>query len=260
MKAIHSDPPPSTSALPRAASAASAGLNGTERGGRLRLASLPKDLTETIAARQYRRFYTATKRLMDLALACMGLGLLLLLGPVVALVNFICSRGPTFYSQTRLGYRGRVFRMWKFRTMIPDAEPNGAQWSEPDDDRLTPVGRILRSTRLDELPQCLNVLFGEMSVVGPRPERPELAAVISESLPQFSLRTLGKPGITGWAQVNAGYVNSVDGSRKKVEYDLYYLTHASFLFDLRIVTITLPRMFRPFRHLRRNSSRQQGAH
>src|SRR5512136_1227421 len=179
------------------------------------------------------RLYQAAKRLMDIAFALAGLAVMSLLAPVVALGNLLWSPGPLFYRQQRVGQGGRPFGMLKFRTMRRDAElETGAVWSQAGDPRVTALGRWLRRTRLDELPQVLNVLRGEMSLVGPRPERPHFVGQLMHELPLYRARHAVKPGITGWAQVHYGYGNSVEDSRIKLEYDLYYVKHASLYLDL----------------------------
>lgn len=195
------------------------------------------------------RLYWFTKRLVDIVLALIGMFVMALMIPFVALANALTSPGPLFYRQQRVGCRGCSFAMYKFRTMKPDAEAeNGAVWAEKDDPRVTPLGRWMRRLRLDELPQCLNVLRGEMSVVGPRPERPELVGEISRSLPIYRGRHAVRPGITGWAQIHYRYGNSVEDARIKLEYDLYYVKHTGFLLDLMILLRTLPVMLRAEGH------------
>lgn len=184
--------------------------------------------------------YAVVKRALDLVIAIPLALIVAALVPVLMLAIRLDSPGPLFYSQTRLGRDGRRFRIHKFRTMRQDAEANGAAWATTDDPRVTRLGRILRSTRIDELPQVWNILRGHMTLIGPRPERPELAALIEEHLPEFSLRTGVTPGITGWAQICAGYGRSVHDARTKLEYDLFYLAHASLLFDLKILLNTVP--------------------
>jgi lipopolysaccharide/colanic/teichoic acid biosynthesis glycosyltransferase len=148
--------------------------------------------------------------------------------------------GPVLFRQRRVGLRGRQFEVLKFRTMRVGAElPGEARWSTADDDRVTSVGRMLRKTHLDELPQLLNVLAGSMSLVGPRPERPELVAELERKIPHYSRRLLVKPGITGWAQVQSGYGGSDTGTAFKLSHDLYYIKHRSVLFDLLTMVETL---------------------
>ena len=186
------------------------------------------------------RLYTAVKRLVDIFLALLGLVVLAQVIPWVVLGNAIWSRGPIFFWQQRLGKGGKPFALLKFRTMIPDAEgTTGAVWCGEKDPRITPVGRWLRKTRLDELPQLINVLRGEMSIVGPRPERPHFVGQLSHALPLYRARHAVKPGITGWAQVRYRYGNSVEDGRVKLEYDLYYVNHAGFYLDLTILLQTV---------------------
>jgi exopolysaccharide biosynthesis polyprenyl glycosylphosphotransferase len=179
------------------------------------------------------------KRGFDVAAATLGL---LLLWPILAiamLVVALTSRGSIFYCQTRSGRFGRPFRVIKLRTMQMDAEPDGPAWTRDGDPRVTPVGRFLRKYRIDEIPQLINVLRGEMSFVGPRPERPEFIEQLSREIPSFQERVLAQPGITGWAQVNYPYGNSAEDARRKLEYDLYYLKHMSVLLDIFILLDTV---------------------
>ncbi len=186
------------------------------------------------------RLYVALKRLPDILLALIGLVLLALIVPWVALGNALCSPGPLFYRQQRVGKGGRPFALLKFRSMIPHAErASGAVWCEEEDPRITPVGRWLRKIRLDELPQLINVLLGEMSIVGPRPERPHFVGQLARALPLYRARHAVKPGITGWAQIHYGYGNSVEDGRVKLEYDLYYVKHASLFLDLLVLLHTV---------------------
>jgi exopolysaccharide biosynthesis polyprenyl glycosylphosphotransferase len=191
------------------------------------------------------RLFWLAKRLADIVLSVLGLAVLALLIPCVALANRISSRGPLIYRQVRVGRGGRNFTVIKFRTMCPDAEQDtGAVWAQAGDVRITPAGRWLRKTRLDELPQLLNVLRGEMSLIGPRPERPEFVEDLARQIPFYRARLSAKPGLTGWAQVRFGYGNSVDDARTKLEYDLYYVRHASFYLDALIVLKTIGVMLR----------------
>jgi exopolysaccharide biosynthesis polyprenyl glycosylphosphotransferase len=191
------------------------------------------------------RLYEVAKRFMDVALALIGVLGIGVLIPFVALGNALTSPGPLFYRQQRIGRGGRPFIMIKFRTMAPDAEgDSGPVWATEDDPRVTPVGRWIRRLRLDELPQVINVLRGEMSVVGPRPERPQLVSEISKALPIYRARHSVRPGITGWAQIRYPYGNSVEDARAKLEYDLYYIKHAGFLQDILILLQTIPVMLK----------------
>ncbi len=189
------------------------------------------------------RFYGAVKRGCDIILALVGVWVVGTLAPFVALSNAITSPGPLFYRQQRVGKGGRCFEMLKFRSMVPDAEGDGsAVWADEDDPRVTPVGRWLRRTRLDELPQFINVLRGEMSLIGPRPERPEFTDNLARTVPFYRARHAVRPGISGWAQVRYRYGNSAEDAEIKLEYDLYYVKHTSLLLDLRILLLTLPVM------------------
>lgn len=189
------------------------------------------------------RLYSGVKRLVDVVAALLGLALLAVVAPLVALANRWGSPGPLFYHQARVGQGGVPFQVFKFRSMIPDAEAaSGAVWAAANDDRITPVGRFLRRTRLDELPQFINVLKGEMSLIGPRPERPEFVEQLAETIPFYRARHALRPGLTGWAQVQYRYGSSVDDARIKLEYDLYYVKHVSALLDLRIALQTVPVM------------------
>lgn len=187
----------------------------------------------------YQRSYSRrAKRAFDILCALLGL---LITAPLFPLIALLVSRsaGPIFYRQTRLGERGELFTIFKFRTMRSDAETNGAVWAQESDPRMTGVGRLLRSTRLDELPQLINVLRGEMSVVGPRPERPEFVDLLEENVPFWSRRHLLRPGITGWAQLRAGYAADSLATEEKLSYDLWYLRHQSLIVDALICARTL---------------------
>jgi lipopolysaccharide/colanic/teichoic acid biosynthesis glycosyltransferase len=178
------------------------------------------------------------KRLSDFVLAIfIGVVTLPLLLFVIVLVKL--DGGPAFYTQMRVGYLGKEFRIVKFRTMKKDAEKNGVQWCEKNDKRVTKVGRILRDYRIDEIPQIINVIRGEMSFIGPRPERPYFVRNLLEDIPQYSIRHCMRPGLSGWAQVNYDYGSSIEDSKKKLEYDLYYVKYSSFFLDLVILVKTL---------------------
>ncbi|MFH0883834.1 MAG: sugar transferase [bacterium] len=180
------------------------------------------------------------KRLLDLFVTILLLTVGLPLMMLIAIAIRIDSKGPALYRQKRVGYRGREFTLVKFRTMRMDAErETGAVWATPDDPRVTRVGRFLRSTRLDELPQILNVLIGVMSLVGPRPERRIFVEEFSKKIPFYSRRMNVKPGITGWAQIRRGYDTSLDDVREKLQYDLFYLENMSISLDIKILLNTL---------------------
>jgi len=188
-------------------------------------------------------FYETAKRLLDLLTSLVGLVICGLLYPLLALVIAIDTGFPIIYSQVRSGKGGRPYRIHKFRTMIQDAEKDGkARMASESDDRVTRVGHFLRRSHLDELPQFWNVLRGEMSMVGPRSERPEWVAHFEKQIPFYRARLLVKPGITGWAQVNYGYVATVEETTIKLEYDLYYIKHRDLLMDFTILLRTVGQM------------------
>jgi exopolysaccharide biosynthesis polyprenyl glycosylphosphotransferase len=190
------------------------------------------------------RFYELTKRIIDLLGGLVGVGLTVLFFPLVAIATLIDSGRPILYLQTRAGSGGQPYHMIKFRTMFQDAEADGQpQWATENDERATRVGRILRKTHLDELPQFINVLRGEMSLVGPRAERPELVDYFQEYVPFYRARLLIKPGITGWAQINYGYAVTIEDTATKLEYDLYYIKNRNILLDLLIVLRTIASVF-----------------
>lgn len=187
--------------------------------------------------------YLVFKRAFDIAFALVGLVATAIVFPFVALSIRLNSPGEIFYSQTRLGRAGQVYRIYKFRSMVADAEAvGGAQFSRKGDPRVTRVGRILRATRLDELPQLWNVLRGDMSVIGPRPERPEHVARLSEKIPFYRTRLIARPGLTGWAQVRYQYGSTDEDALIKLQYDLYYIRHQSLLLDLNILIRTVGRV------------------
>ena len=217
------------------------------------LASVYEDYTGKIAVENLRpswlifsegfsksRSLAAVKRAGDVLLAAVGL---LLAAPVmlaVAAAMKIFSPGPVFYHQERVGKDGKTFTIHKFRSMRTDAETHtGAVWSRAGDPRVTPIGRFLRRTRLDEVPQLWNVLKGDMSVVGPRPERPEFVTDLTKRIPFYGQRHVVRPGLTGWAQVRHDYGSSIDDALQKLQYELFYIKHMSIAFDLFIVLATI---------------------
>ncbi len=190
------------------------------------------------------RFYLMGKRLMDIIGGFLGVVILILLTPFIALAILIDSGRPLIYSQTRAGRGGKPYRIIKFRTMHVNAEEEGQpQLAKEDDQRSTRIGRFLRKTRLDEWPQFINVLRGDMSLVGPRPERPELMRHFEELIPFYRARLLEKPGITGWAQVNFGYAATLEDMSIKLEYDLYYIKRRGPILDLIILLRTIGTIF-----------------
>lgn len=201
-------------------------------------------------------------RVLNVAISGIALAVLFPLLVLIGVLVAATSPGPIIYVQTRVGVDrrrrrrpvdlgcdrrvrdlgGAAFHIYKFRSMVADAERTGAVWAKRGDARITPVGRVLRASRLDELPQLVNVLIGDMNIVGPRPERPSIFARLRESIDDYPRRQLGRPGITGWAQINHRYDTCLDDVRIKVRYDLEYLGRQSMLEDLRIMLKTIPVM------------------
>jgi len=184
------------------------------------------------------------RRIVSTLTAATGLILFLPFLPFVILAVRLSSPGPIFFRQTRVGMGGRNFTVVKFRTMRTDAEVAGAKWASKDDPRATRIGRFMRKTRLDEVPQLWNVLRGDMGFVGPRPERPEFVPWLSENIPYFDLRHMIRPGLTGWAQVRYGYGATLEEAREKLEYDLYYIKHMTLGLDLLIMFETVKTILR----------------
>ncbi|MFP4058370.1 MAG: sugar transferase [Candidatus Brocadiia bacterium] len=193
--------------------------------------------------RFFRRRYAEFKRAIDILFALPGVVVAVPVILVLAAVVKLTSRGPAFYLQERVGKDGRVFRIVKLRTMVRDAEArSGPVWATANDPRETPVGRLLRRTHLDELPQLWNVLKGDMSLIGPRPERPVFVEKFRQEIPHYTDRLAVRPGITGWAQVNYFYDQSLEDVRRKVEYDREYIRRMGWGIDLRIMWATAARM------------------
>ena len=159
--------------------------------------------------------------------------------PFIAFAIYIDSPGPIFYAQERVGRYGKIFKVYKFRSMVTDAEKGGAVWAEKNDARTTRVGRFLRKVHIDEFPQFINILRGEMSVVGPRPERPEFVEELGNEIPFYRVRHAVKPGMAGWGLVNQGYGSSKKDALVKLQYDLYYIKHQSLWLDFVILAQTV---------------------
>lgn len=185
-------------------------------------------------------YYNGLKRVFDVAASIVGL---ILTAPVMLIaiiaIKMESKGGPAFYSQIRSGRFTRSFRIYKLRTMIEGAEKDGAKWASASDARITKIGKFLRKTRIDEIPQFWNVLKGDMSLVGPRPERPEFVELLQREIPFYVQRHLVKPGVTGWAQINYPYGASVEDARNKLTYDLYYVKHSSISLDFQILLRTI---------------------
>ncbi len=185
----------------------------------------------------------ASKRVIDILASSVLLVLSAPILPLVALAIYLESGAPIFFRQTRVGYKGREFELIKFRSMVQDAEKDGPQWATRQDSRVTKVGKFIRKARLDELPQLFNVLRGEMSLVGPRPERPIFCQMLEEKIPYFNLRHSARPGLTGWAQVRFRYGSTIDDSKDKLELDLFYLKNLSLVVDCAILFETIKVVF-----------------
>jgi sugar transferase (PEP-CTERM system associated) len=184
--------------------------------------------------------FILVRRAVSIVISLIGLILALPLLPLIMLAIRLDSKGPVFYTQTRVGKSGRVFKVVKFRTMRDDAEAaSGPKWAGDNDPRVTRVGKFLRSSRLDEIPQLWCVLKGDMAFVGPRPERPEFIEWLSKEIPYYGVRHMVRPGLTGWAQVKYKYGSTVEDSREKLQYDLFYIKNASIGLDLLIMFLTV---------------------
>ncbi|MGC1472560.1 MAG: sugar transferase [Psychroserpens sp.] len=182
--------------------------------------------------------YLFFHRTFDILFSVLGLILGICILPLILIGNLIANRGPLFYVQERVGQNGKLFKIVKLRSMIVNAETNGAKWAQINDVRITRFGKFLRRARLDEIPQFINVIRGNMSIIGPRPERPFFVKELSAIIPFYETRHIVKPGLTGWAQVNTRYGASVDDSLTKLQYDLYYIKHRSLFLDLNIFVKT----------------------
>jgi len=186
-----------------------------------------------------KNFYEAFKRVFDM-LGALIFGLIsLIFYPIIILAIKIDSKGPVFYRQRRIGHDGQIFKVIKFRSMVDEAEKNGAQWADEQDHRITKIGRFIRKIRLDELPQLWNILTGQMSFIGPRPERIEFVQQLEKEVPYYQIRHIVRPGLTGWAQVNFHYGASVKDSIEKLQFELYYIKHRSLVLDISILLRTI---------------------
>ena len=185
------------------------------------------------------QLYRFFQRTFDIIFSLCGLMFMVLIIPIICLGNLVANKGPLFYTQERIGRNSSIFTIYKFRTMVVGAEQKKAQWATENDARITSFGKFLRRSRFDEIPQFINVLKGEMSIIGPRPERPFFVAELSRSIPFYETRHIIKPGLTGWAQVNTRYGGSIEESLTKLQYDLFYIKHRSLFLDLNIILKTL---------------------
>lgn len=183
--------------------------------------------------------YLFFHRLSDIVISIIGLLFGVLILPLIVTANFLGNRGPLLYKQERVGKNGTIFNILKLRSMIVNAETNGAKWAQVNDERITKFGKFLRRSRIDEIPQFVNIIKGEMSVIGPRPERPYFVKELALVIPFYETRHIIRPGLTGWAQVKTRYGASVDDSLTKLQYDLFYIKRRSFFLDLNIMVKTL---------------------
>lgn len=184
------------------------------------------------------------KKVFDVLFSAIGLAITAILLIFIAPAIKIDSSGPIFYSQKRVGRGGKVFKLYKLRTMMKNAEDNGPQWASSEDPRTTRLGRVLRKLHIDEFPQFFHILKGDISFVGPRPERPEFVAQLEKEIPYYEIRHVIKPGFTGWAQINYTYTSSVEEAKEKFKYDLYYIKNRNLFMDLGIILKTIRIIFR----------------
>jgi lipopolysaccharide/colanic/teichoic acid biosynthesis glycosyltransferase len=184
------------------------------------------------------QLYLLIVRVLEIAISLIGLSIGFALLPIIFIGNLLGNRGRLFYTQERIGKNGVAFKILKLRTMVKNAESNGAVFTTTNDSRITAFGKFLRKARIDEFPQFINILKGEMAVIGPRPERPVFVKEIAEVMPFYETRHVIKPGLTGWAQVNYSYGETIDDSLIKLQYDLYYIKHRSIFLDINIVLKT----------------------
>jgi lipopolysaccharide/colanic/teichoic acid biosynthesis glycosyltransferase len=191
----------------------------------------------------HRARYSRVKRVIDVVLASIGVVVLVVIAPFVVLGNLVANRGSLLFKQTRVGRNGKTFTIYKFRSMAA-SEIATISWAEVDDIRITPFGRFMRRTHIDELPQVVNVLKGDLAVVGPRPEQPHYVEQLEGKLPFYRLRHLVRPGLTGWAQVKYGYAGNESDALEKLQYEFYYLRRQSLAFDLRVMVRTMRSVLR----------------
>ncbi|MFY8064981.1 MAG: sugar transferase [Flavobacterium sp.] len=184
-------------------------------------------------------FYLSIVRFFEIVFSLTGLLIGVIILPIILIGNLFGNRGKLFYSQKRVGKNGKIFNIIKYRTMVKNAEVEGAVFATINDSRVTPFGKIMRKSRMDEIPQFINILKGDMAVIGPRPERPIFVNEIAEVMPFYETRHVIKPGLTGWAQVNYSYGETIDDSLIKLQYDLYYIKHRSIFLDVNIIFKTL---------------------
>ncbi len=199
-------------------------------------------ITENINIRE-NMFYKFSRRFIDIIISTF---ILLILSPVLLLLSiviYLTDKEKVLYKQERVGVNGKVFKLYKLRSMIIDAEKTGATWATQNDSRITPIGKIMRKTHLDEIPQMFNILKGDITFVGPRPERPEFVEILNKKIPNYKLRHIVKPGFTGWAQIKYRYARTEEDSKEKFDYDLYYIKNKNIFMDLGILLRTIQIIF-----------------
>lgn len=207
--------------------------------------SLPKEYLDynfykniSLTNSRENKLYNFFRRFLDIAVSIIGLLILGILIPFIILFNLIANRGPLFYTQDRVGEKGEIFKIYKLRSMIVNAESDGAVYAKKNDKRITLFGKFLRNTRIDESPQFYNILLGNMSLIGPRPERPHFVNDLEEKLPFYAIRHVIKPGLTGWAQVKYPYAGTLEEQERKLRYDLFYIKEQSAYLDFKIIIKT----------------------
>ncbi len=211
--------------------------------GKILISSLERNWFFENLSQKNNRLFLLIKRFYDLLFASFFGLIALIFLPILSLAIKLESKGPLIYKQKRIGLNGKEFYALKFRSMKQDAEKDGAQWAKEKDDRVTKIGKFIRKSRIDEIPQFWNILKGEMSFVGPRPERPEFVETLKKEIPFFNERHLVKPGLTGWAQINFHYGASVEDAKEKLQYDLFYIKNQSIALDISIILKTINTVF-----------------
>ena len=209
-------------------------------------ASVPKDYLDfnfyknmNFSCSSNKRFYKLFHRFLDIVISLTGLLLFLVLLPFIFILNVFMNKGPLFYKQIRVGKNGQNFTIFKLRSMVVNAESSGAVYAQKNDARITKFGKFLRKTRLDEVPQFFNILKGDMSIIGPRPERPKFVRDLEKKVPFYAIRHVVKPGLTGWAQVKFPYAGTLEEQEKKLRYDLFYIKEQCILLDFKIIIRTI---------------------
>ncbi|MEQ6123926.1 exopolysaccharide biosynthesis polyprenyl glycosylphosphotransferase [Pseudotenacibaculum sp. MALMAid0570] len=192
-----------------------------------------------LSSNSEKKLYLFFHRFLDIIVSIIGLLAFIPFIPILLILNLIANRGPLFYTQKRVGQKGKIFTIFKLRSMVVNAESLGAQYAEKNDKRITSFGKFLRNTRIDEAPQFFNILKGDMSLIGPRPERPEFVKDLEDKIPFYAIRHVVKPGLTGWAQVNFPYAGNLDEQEKKLRYDLFYIKEQSAYLDFKIIIKTM---------------------